>query len=78
MTLAEQVPAPADATGTVSVAIFVDRAEAARRLSLSVRELDRERAAGRILAKRKGAKVLIPISELERFAASLPWDEPKR
>lgn len=54
------------------------RADAARRSSLSVRELDWERAAGRILAKRKGAKVLIPVSELERFGASLPWDEPKR
>jgi hypothetical protein len=58
--------------------IFVDRAEAARRLCLSITELDDQRRAGNILAKRKGRKVLISVSELERFAASLPWDEPKR
>lgn len=57
--------------------IFVDRPEAARRLCLSITELDDERRAGRILAKRKGRKVLIPVSELERYAESLPWDEPK-
>ena len=57
--------------------LLVSRAEAARLLSISVRELDEARAAGKLLAKRHGGKVLIPVKELERYAESLPWIDPK-
>jgi excisionase family DNA binding protein len=61
----------------VSDEILVDRAEAARRLSISTREVDVARADGRLASKKYGTKVLIPVSELERFAESLPAWEPR-
>jgi excisionase family DNA binding protein len=56
--------------------ILVTRSEAARLLSLSVREIDELRRSGQILARRHGRKVLIPVTELRRYADSLPSDEP--
>ena len=58
--------------------LLVDRVEAARRLSISVREVDVCRENGSLASKKYGSKVLIPVSELERFAESLPAWEPAR
>jgi hypothetical protein len=55
--------------------LFVTREDAARILCLSVVELDRLRASSKIVARRYGRKVLFPIDELRRFAASLPADQ---
>jgi excisionase family DNA binding protein len=57
-------------------AIMVTRTEAARRLSLSERQIDELRRRGDLAAQRFGRKILIPVSELRRFAESLPADEP--
>lgn len=57
--------------------ILVDKKEAARRLSISVRELDECRMRGDIAARKYGTKVLFEVAELERFAESLPADEPR-
>ncbi|ADL71006.1 excise [Mycobacterium phage Halena] len=54
--------------------LLVTRNEAARILSLCVSEIDNLRRAGRLMAKRHGAKVLFPVKELERFANDLPWE----
>lgn len=54
--------------------LLVTRPEAARILSLSVAEIDNLRRSGRLLAKKYGAKVLFPMSELEKFASRLPWE----
>jgi hypothetical protein len=43
-------------------------------LSISVRSLDYYLAAGRFKTRRIGRKVLIPHSELVRFAASDHWE----
>lgn len=56
--------------------LMVTRKEAARRLSLSVSEIDYARRRGDLAAVRYGAKVLIPVDELRRFAESLPADKP--
>lgn len=56
--------------------LMVTKREAARRLSLSEREIDRARARGDLAAQKFGSKVLIPVDELHRFAESLPADEP--
>jgi len=55
--------------------IAVTRQEAARMLSISVTEIDDERRAGRLSARRHGRKVLIPIAELQRWLDALPSDE---
>lgn len=57
--------------------IFVDRKEAARRLSLSPSEVDVLRRRGDLGCRRYGRKVLFPVQELERFANTLPADEPR-
>lgn len=54
--------------------LLVPRPEAARILSLSEREIDRLRNAGKLMAKKHGSKVLFPMSELKRYAESLPWE----
>lgn len=54
--------------------VLVTRPEAARILSLSLREVDNLRQSGRLMAKKHGAKVLFPVKELERFANDLPWE----
>jgi hypothetical protein len=53
--------------------LLVSRADAARILGLSLREVDRLRRAGKLLAKKQGSKVLLPMNELQRYADSLPW-----
>lgn len=58
--------------------LLVTRPEAARILSVSVREIDRLRRAGRLLAKMHGARVVFPLTELERYAESLTWEEDLR
>ncbi|MCV7060280.1 helix-turn-helix domain-containing protein [Mycolicibacterium vaccae] len=67
-----------DDSGTASrirpASLLVTRAEAARILSISVPEIDNLRRAGRLLAKKHGARVLFPMVELERYAESLPWE----
>ncbi|GAS88406.1 helix-turn-helix domain-containing protein [Mycolicibacterium brisbanense] len=67
-----------DDVGTASPVLppplLVTRPEAARILSLSVREIDRLRLSGKLLAKRHGGKVLFPFAVLERYAESLPWE----
>ena len=57
--------------------ILVDKKEAARRLGISVREIDECRLRGDLMAQKYGAKVLFKVSELHRFAESLPADEPR-
>lgn len=57
--------------------LLVDKKEAARRLSISIWEVDAARRRGDLGAKKYGAKVLFPVSELERFAEALPSDEPR-
>jgi hypothetical protein len=48
--------------------LLVDRRNAAQYLSISQRSLDYLLAAGEFNTRRIGARVLIPISELQRFA----------
>ncbi len=48
--------------------ILLNRRDAARMLSLSIRTLDYLIAAREIIVRRIGRKVLIPLRELERFA----------
>jgi|GEM_PF-2246544 len=55
--------------------LAVTRQEAARMLSLSVTEVDDERRAGRLNAKKHGRKVLIEVAELRRWVAALPADQ---
>lgn len=55
--------------------LLVTKGEAARRLSVSEREIDRARRRGDLAAVKMGAKVLISVDELRRFAESLPADE---
>jgi excisionase family DNA binding protein len=49
--------------------MLYDREEAARQLSISVRALDYLIASKQINTRRIGRKVLIPHSELVRFAS---------
>lgn len=58
--------------------LLVTRQKAAEALSLSLREIDEARRAGKLLAKKYGSKVLIPWSELEHFAETLPWAPVKK
>lgn len=55
--------------------LLVTKREAARRLSVSEREIDHARRRGDLAAVKMGAKVLISVDELRRFAESLPADE---
>lgn len=48
--------------------LVVTREEAAEALRLSLRTVDKLLAAGQILARRVGRRVLIPRTEIERFA----------
>jgi excisionase family DNA binding protein len=48
--------------------LVVTRGEAAEALRLSVRTVDKLLAAGQLSARRVGRRVLIPRSEIERFA----------
>lgn len=55
--------------------IAVTRQQGARMLGLSVTEIDDERRAGRLVARKHGRKVLIPVTELRRWLDALPSDE---
>ena len=55
--------------------LAVDRHQAARLLSISVTEIDDERRAGRLVARKHGRKVLIPMAELRRWVEALPSDD---
>jgi hypothetical protein len=55
--------------------LAVDRYQAARLLSISVTEIDDERRAGRLVARKHGRKVLIPMAELRRWVEALPSDD---
>lgn len=57
--------------------ILVDKPEAARMLSISVRQIDEARRRGDLAAKKHGTKVLFHVDELQRFADALPSDEPR-
>jgi excisionase family DNA binding protein len=66
---------PAKVTVPPDAKLLVGREEAAVRLSLSVRSIDYLLADGQLKFRRIGGRVLIPISELERFAR---MDHPQR
>jgi hypothetical protein len=55
--------------------LMVTKREAARRLSMSQKTLDRARRRGDLGAKRLGNKIWFLTDELRRFAESLPADE---
>ena len=55
--------------------LAVTRHQAAQMVSLSVTEIDDERRAGRLVARKHGRKVLIPVVELRRWVAALPADQ---
>lgn len=55
--------------------LAVTRQQAAQMLSLSVTEVDDERRAGRLVARKHGRKVLIPVAELQRWVDALPADQ---
>jgi excisionase family DNA binding protein len=53
------------------------RKEAAKLLGISVTTLDRAIARGDLKAKRYGSRLLLPMSELERFLGGLPERAPQ-
>lgn len=55
--------------------LAVTRHQAADMLNISVTEIDDERRAGRLLARKHGRKVLFPVAELQRWIAALPADQ---
>jgi hypothetical protein len=67
--------APSRATPSKAGKILVSRNEAAEMLSISCRALDYLLASKQIIIRRIGARVLIPISDLERYSGS---DHPER
>ena len=50
--------------------LLVDRRNAAQYLSISQRSLDYLLAHGELNTRRIGARILIPLTELKRFAAT--------
>ena len=54
--------------GTNHEALFLSRLEAAKRLNVSVRSVDRAIARGELKSRRFGARVLVPVVEIERYA----------
>jgi excisionase family DNA binding protein len=67
--------APARAIVPPHAKLLVGREEAAERLSLSIRSVDYLLANRQLKFRRIGGRVLIPVSELERFAR---MDHPER
>lgn len=55
--------------------LAVTRQQAAQMLNISVTEIDDERRAGRLVARKHGRKVLIPMAELQRWVDALPSDD---
>lgn len=54
--------------------LLLTRAEAAKALCVSVKEIDRLRRLLKLRAKKHNTKVLIPLSELQAYVDSLPWE----
>jgi hypothetical protein len=54
--------------------LLYDRKAAAPMLSISIRSLDYYLAAGKFKTRRIGRKVLIPHSELVKFASQDHWE----
>lgn len=59
----------------ISEPLAVTRQQAAAMVGISVTEIDDERRAGRLVARKHGRKVLIPVAELRRWVDALPSDE---
>ncbi|GLE59579.1 hypothetical protein NJBCHELONAE_48920 [Mycobacteroides chelonae] len=57
--------------------ILYTREGAASKLAISPKELDRLRAARKIVARKQGRLVLFHIDELNRYAQALPTDIPE-
>lgn len=55
--------------------LAASRQQASQMLGISVTEIDDERRAGRLMARKHGRKVLIPVAELERWLDALPSDD---
>ena len=66
---------PARAGATDSIRLLVGRRDAAKMLSISERSLDYLIANRSIQSRRIGSRVLVAVSELERYAKS---DHPQR
>jgi hypothetical protein len=66
---------PGRATIPTEDRLFVGRSEAAQMLSISCRALDYLVANKQLIIRRIGTRVLIPLSELQRFSRS---DHPER
>jgi excisionase family DNA binding protein len=66
---------PARITVAVESKILASREEAAQMLSISQRALDYLIAARRLPTRRIGGRVLIPVSELRKYART---DHPER
>lgn len=50
--------------------LLLTRPEAAQALSISLREIDRLIAAGKVYSRRIGRRRLVPLEALRRFALS--------
>jgi excisionase family DNA binding protein len=66
---------PGRATGAAEGKILASREEAAQMLSISQRALDYLIAARRLPTRRIGGRVLVPVSELRKYART---DHPER
>ena len=66
---------PARVTGAPDTKLLVSREEAAQLLSISQRALDYLIANRRLPTKRIGGRVLIPVSDLRKYARG---DHPER
>lgn len=55
--------------------LALTRQQAAEMLGISVTEIDDERRAGRLVARKHGRKVLLPVTELRRWLDALPSDD---
>jgi hypothetical protein len=60
----------------VTIRILYSRKHAAEMLSMSERELDRERAAGKLAPRFKGGRPMYEHDELVAYAKSLPSERP--
>jgi excisionase family DNA binding protein len=71
----EQKKPPARITIAVESKILASREEAAQMLSISQRALDYLIATRRLATRRIGGRVLVPVSELRKYART---DHPER
>lgn len=54
--------------------LLATRVDAARILCISVTQVDRLRHKGALRFKRIGGKLVVPMSELEKYIERLPWE----